>query len=613
MAQNKASRFFAFALLSMVIVGLIGFGSVNLSGTVRSVGTVGGKDLGLNTYARALQSELAAIEAQTGQQFPFDQAQLFGIDQQVLNRQITSRMMDAEAARLGISVGDENVALEISGIPAFQGIDGKFDRDSYDFVLEQNGLNRTEFEEQIRDDSARTILVAALLGGAQTNPAYARAFAAFFAETRDVTWAQLSAADVQGTLPTATDADLRAYYDANIADYTVPESRRITYAWLTPDMLLDTVEVNEDALRTAYERRIDEFMQPERRIVERLVFPDQAAADAAALRLAGSEASFEDLVAERGLSMIDVDMGDVTEAELGTAGAAVFAEPGLQVVGPVQTNLGPALFRVNVILPGTSTLFEEAIPALREDVAFDRAVRVIDEQMTDLDDQLAAGATLEELADTTDMQLGQISWHPGTDTDIAGYIAFRDAAAVVSSDDFPVMLQLEDGGVFALRLDGIDAAHPEDFDVLRDLVEDAWLRDQELAALQQRALDLTAELTAGTDFADLGLNAIQEADLTRRALIDGAPRAMVEQAFEMVAGDVTLYAGDGGVYLMRLDAVQSGDLDSQDNLAIINTIDAQTNAAIEQDMYDAYANLLRLRTEIVLNQQAINAVHANFQ
>ena len=67
MARKVGSKIFVWILLSMIIVGLIGFGSTNLGGTVRSIGTVGDKDLSINTYARALQNELRSLEAQTGQ------------------------------------------------------------------------------------------------------------------------------------------------------------------------------------------------------------------------------------------------------------------------------------------------------------------------------------------------------------------------------------------------------------------------------------------------------------------------------------------------------------------------------------------------------------------
>lgn len=612
MGKNKASRTFAFALLSLVIVGLIGFGSSNLSGNIRTIGSVGGKDISVATYGNALQNEIRAIEAQSGQPFAFADAQLFGVDKQVLARLVNSRMLDAEAARIGISIGDDNLAQEIRNIESFQGMDGKFDREAYSFTLERAGLSEQDFEAQIRDDSARTILQAALLGRIQTNPVHGKAFAAYFAETRDVTWAQLTMADLEDAVATPTEEELTAYYEENIADYTLPETRRITYAWLTPDMILDTVEVNEDAMQAAYERRIDEFVRPERRIVERLVFADNASAEAALARINASEVTFEDLVAERGLELIDVDLGDVSKRDLGSAGEAVFAENKLGVVGPVDSSLGPALFRVNVILPGQETSFEDAIPALRMEVAYDRAARVIDDQITDFDDMLAAGATLEELAADTEMQLAQISWHPGVDAEIAAYAAFRDEAAVVSTADFPAIAQLEDGGVFAMRLDAIDDARPEEFDTVRDRISEAWLQDRQLEMLESQAEAAADNIRGGATLPEEGLDAVQEEGVSRRALIDGAPRELVAVAFEMSAGDVSVFKGDGAVYLLRLDAVSEGDLSSQDNQSLINAVLAQTNAGIEQDVFDAYSNLLRLRTEIDLDQQAIDAVHANF-
>ena len=67
-------------------------------------------------------------------------------------------------------------------------------------------------------------------------------------------------------------------------------------------MLIDTVEVDEDALQAAYEQRKAEYVIPERRLVERLVYPTRPKAAAAKARLDAGEATFDELVAERGLA-----------------------------------------------------------------------------------------------------------------------------------------------------------------------------------------------------------------------------------------------------------------------------------------------------------------------
>ncbi len=62
--------------------------------------------------------------------------------------------------------------------------------------------------------------------------------------------------------------------------------------------------------------------------------------------------TFEQVVAERGLALADIDLGEQARDDLGAAGDAIFAldEPG--VVGPLPSDLGPALYRMNAILVG---------------------------------------------------------------------------------------------------------------------------------------------------------------------------------------------------------------------------------------------------------------------
>ena len=614
MARKVGSKIFVWILLAMIIVGLIGFGSTNLGGTVRSIGTVGEKDLSINAYARALQNELRSLEAQTGQPISFGQAQLFGVDQQVLSRVVSSRLLDSEADRLGISVGDEILREQLLEVPNFQGIDGAFDREMYQLALENAGLNEREYETQLRDEISSSLLQTSLLGNLQTNPAYAKAFAAYLTEQRDITWAQLSAADLDAPISSPSETDLTSFYESNIDAYTLPETRQITYVWMTPDMLIDTVELDEQSLKDAYDRRESEFNTPERRLVERLVFSDTASAQAAADRLASGDVTFEELVIERGLALSDIDLGDVGKSELGAAGDAVFAHDGLGVVGPAQSDLGAALFRVNGVLTAQSTTFDEALPLLRDELAYDRARRVIDAQVTDLEDLLAAGATLEELATDTEMQLGSIGYHSGVFEGIAGYAAFRNEASLVSTDDFPAIANLADGGIFAMRLDAIDAARPEEFENVRLDVAEGWAAQQQLRALAAKAAEIVTDVSGGAGFEDSGLTANVEVSLGRRARPEGIPTDITTQAFELdQAGETIVVESTDAIYVLRLDAIHAADLESDDNKALIAAVEQQNVSALDQDVFQSFANAVRLRTDIEINQQAINAVHANFQ
>ncbi|MDF3350703.1 peptidylprolyl isomerase [Sulfitobacter sp. KE34] len=605
------SKTAVWALMALLILGLGGFGAINLSGNLRSIGTVGDKSISVDQYARQLQQEIRAIEAQTGESLPFARAQEMGLDRAVLQRIVRNRALDHEADEMGISIGDATLRDEIVAISAFQGIDGNFDREGYRFALQQSGMSEAEFERSIREEAARGLLQRAILGGVSMPDTYARTLVDYVAEERSFTWARLSEDDLDAPLPAATEDELRAYYDANTDDFMLPASKSITYAWLAPEDLLDEVEVPEEELRAEYDARSDEYDQPERRLVERLVFADQEAADRAAAALEVDGTTFEALVEERGLALADVDLGDVAKSDLDDAGDAVFAAESGDIVGPLASSLGPALFRVNAILPAQHVPFEEARDVLEETLAISRATRAVEARAQEIDDQLAGGATLEDLAKETKMRLGTIDWTQDSSEGIAAYGAFREAAAGLSANDFPQIDQLEDGGIFAMRLDETKEARPEPFEEARDAVETAWRNAQIVEALTEKAESLTETLAEEGGFEAAGLSPQLGEGLTRSSYVDGTPDDFMDQVFDLDEGGVAVLPAGDSVVVLRLDAVTPAGEDDQTQ-ALMDRLSQQLDQALAQGLFDIYSNAVMRDADPQIDQRAINAVHVNF-
>ena len=612
MAQKKKTRYGAWIIVGVVLLGLAGFGTGGLSGNIRTIGTVGDKDVSVQEYQRALNEQIRALSAQFGQQITFQQAQAFGIDQVALQQVVLLRTLDNETDDLGISIGDERLFARLQEIPAFQGGNG-FNRDTYRLALQQAGQSTTEFETSLREETARNLLQAAVLSGVPTPDAYAEALARYIGENRALTWAVVDADDLTAPLPGPTEEDQRAFYEANPDLFTAPEAREITYVWLTPNMILDQMEVPDAAVQALYEDRSAEFIQPERRLVERLVYVDAARADDAAARLAAGEVTFEELVAERGLELSDVDQGDVAREELGAAADAVFsAEPG-EVVGPFNTSFGPALFRMNAVLQAQETTFEEAAPELRDELASDAARNFINANADSIVDLMAGGAAMEDLAERTEMELGTISWTTDSFDDIAAYDEFREAAATVSEGEFPELRDLSDGGVFALRLDGITPPALRPFEEVQDEVIAAWSEQKQREAVLARAEEIAADILPLTSLDTLGLTAIIEERVTRRSFIEGTPPDFNETVFDMAVGDVRVLPADDRALIVRLDDIQDPDMNDDSITAQRESIANTAASGIAQDLFEAYASTLQANTDVNLNQQTINAINAQFQ
>lgn len=613
MAQKKKTKIGAWIIVGVVLVGLAGFGTGGLTGNIRTLGTVGDKDITVAGYQRTLDQQIRALSAQFGSQISFQQAQAFGIVRQALSQVVQTRTLDNEAARMGISAGDLAVFDRISAIGAFQSAGG-FNRDTYRLVLQQSGQSESEFEAEIREDLARTLLQAAIVSGVPGAAAPADALVRYVAEARDVTLLRVSADMLTAPIPGATDADITAFYDANGDDFMLPEAREITYAWMTPAMIEDRIEVTDLAIETLYQDRIADFVQPERRLVERLNYADPAAAQAAADGLVSGDATFDALVTERGLTLADVDMGDLGRDELPADTAdAVFTATAGDVVGPFPTTLGAALFRVNAVLNAQETTLDEASDDLRAELAAEAARSVINDDFDRITDLLAGGATLEDLAERTDLELGQISWTPDVTDGIAAYDNFRAAAEALTEGAFPTLEVLSDGGVFALRLDSVTPARVPPLDDIRADVAARWRIQAQQDAVLARAAEIASDLTADTDLAALGLTTRVESSLTRRSFVEGTPEGFNDVVFALAPDEARVVDAGDGALIVRLDAITEADPTATDQAAQRASISESIAAGIAQDLFDAYAQAVQQSTRITINQATVDAVNAQLQ
>jgi len=610
--KKKSANFVVWMILLLLVIGLGGFGVSNFGGRTAAVATVGDIKVDINEYYNSLQQELRGYQAQTGKPLPLSQAITLGIDRNVLARLVTSATLDNENKRIGLSVGDERVRTEILATPAFQGLDGKFNRDNYRAALKRAGMSEAEYEDKIRAETARTLLQGAIMNGTAAPAAMTDAFVEFTRQRRNFSWIKLDASTLPEQVPEPTDEQLKAYYDAHAVDFTVPEKKRLSYIWVTPDMIVDKIDVSTEDLQKEYDSRADEYRKPERRLVERLIFPDEEAAKAAMARLDAGEATFEDLVKDRGLTLLDIDLGDATIDTLGEAGKAVFAMDAPGVIGPINTNLGPALFRMNGILPAQTTTLKAVREQLQSELAMDRARRQIAASITDIDDLLAGGASLKEVAAETDMKLGQIDWSEGDSDSVAGYNAFREAAAAVQDGDYAEVKDLDDGGIFALEfVETVPPALKPLDSVMSDVIS-GWENTEIEKRLTGLADGLLARLNEGQTMNALGYPVTNEAEILRNANIEGLPFGMVQTVFEMDKGQAKTIDGSGVVYLVRLDDILPPDENDPDLAKVKSGLEIAIAQALSDDIFTAYVTSLQSKTGININRAAVNAVHAQF-
>ena len=289
--RNRRAGVLIWALLAALVVGLAGFGIGAGRGiTSQTVAKVGGRAGRPPTTTSAPCSRSSApCTSRLGRDLAMAEARQYGVDRMVLARLVNDAALDDEAARLGVSTGDDAVRDQVMATPAFQGPDGKFDRDTYTDALERTGLRPAEFEDAPPPRSRpATSSPAASRPPPPCPDAEALTVLAFLGEKRSFDWIRLDAAllpDARSPPPPTPTS--QAEHDAHAADrYTRPETRADHLRQRHPRQPSPpTIEIPDADLRAAYDADIAHYQTPERRALDRIGFATEAEAAAAKARL----------------------------------------------------------------------------------------------------------------------------------------------------------------------------------------------------------------------------------------------------------------------------------------------------------------------------------------
>ena len=605
-SKTSVSKIFVWILLGFLFVGLIGFGTGNLSGNIKTIGKIGETEITVNQYVRALQSELRNTSQQFGQQLTLQQLQAFGIQQQVLARLVTEKLLENEASKLSLSVDDKTVRDKIVSLNVFKGPDGGFNQEAYNYALENAGYTSTEFEEEIRAETARNIVSQSILSGNMTNKIQAELLASFMLEKRSFNITTLKPENISFTVENPSIGQLENFLETNVDKYTVPESKAVTYAVLQPEMLINTVESNDGILTKLYNEKKQQYNKPEQRTLERLSFLNMDEANSVMSKIKKSLTDFDKLLSDRNLSDEDVFYGTFTQEQLLEGNKQVFAGDIDEVVGPIETDLGPAIFRIREIIPAKTTSFDEAKPELEKEYKLSEAIKLIDERIEGAQNLLAAGGTLEELQEEKGFSVKNILFNIDANIPILENKIFLDTVQTAKVSDFPEIKELPNGGLFALRVDQIVDARQKGINEIRSELTSAWQKQELQNKLNQTAEDMLSKNQYKGKIINFN-------NISRDENLPDLPTDLVAEAFNLSTGEGTVISGNDKSFILRLKSISSADLSSDTAKLLVSQLKNQLNNSLSADLFESFANMARVDSKLNLNEQALNAVHSSFK
>ena len=320
------------------------------------------------------------------------------------------------------------------------------------------------------------------------------------------------------------------------------------------------------------------------------------------------DTSFESLVSARGLTLNEIDIGFLTKSEFKAAANGIFAANLNEVVGPFETDLGPSLFRLVEIKDAKISTFNSVKAKLVEELALSEATSEIAKLSEEFDDLLASGATLEELANETPLELYEIAYSPQMeDNEVTKFEGFRAEATAISATDFPKIITLADGSVAALRLDQTLEPALKPLDEVYQTVSDDWISDKRNEVLKNEA----QLYISNGDIASMESTQFEE--IARDSFSDKTPPAILATVFEMSKDEYRIEKLNDTYAIIHLLEIKDGVAEKPEEVEILETLKTQIKSTLSQDLFRIMISDIQKSRGIAVDESAINAVHLNFQ
>ena len=228
------------------------------------IAEVEGKDVTAGQFLQRYNSQIQAYRTAYGSQMNDQLLRQLGIDQQILQQMIDEQAALTEAERLGINVGDEELAQTIFSIPGLQE-NGRFiGEQRYEMLLRSQIPPQTKamFEDNLRRSLMIDKLRAALTDWMTVADAEVDKQ---FTERNQKAKLQVVAltADRFRDKVTVTDADVAAYFEMHKADYRIGEQRKVRMLLLDREQAQAKTIVPAADVQRFYNDNIAQFQTPE--------------------------------------------------------------------------------------------------------------------------------------------------------------------------------------------------------------------------------------------------------------------------------------------------------------------------------------------------------------
>jgi peptidyl-prolyl cis-trans isomerase D len=602
-------------VLSFAVWGISGQIATGFGGN--SVVTAGDTTVSPIEYRLAYDRQISVLSQQFGQRLTREQARAFGIEDQVLAQLVAGAVLDEQASELGLGLSEDKLAQLTMSDPAFQGPNGQFDRQQFEYVLSQVGMRPEDYLANRGQVAIRQQIVEAVSDGLEAPATFLRAAALYQGEDRTAEYIVMPESVVE-PIEDPSDAALSEYFEANKQRYAAPEYRKISYVSLVPETIIDEAAITDEQVKEDYDRNVSRFTTAETRTIEQIVFADRDAAQAA-LDSIQAGATFDSVAAAQGKTQADTLLGTFAKDKVPDQAVAdaAFALQANEVSPVVDGAFGPLLVRVAEITPQTVRSLAEATPEIRRELALAEANRILLDVHDNYEDSRAAGESMREAAAKLGLEVQTVEAVDRTGQRPDGTVVndlpqsreLLEAAftAEVGMEN-PSINQGSTGFVY-YEVEDTTPARDRTLDEVRDRVLADWKAAEADSRLATKAAEFEKRLKDGVSLdalaAELSLDKQTKRGLKRGADDGDFGKPGVAAIFGVAEGGTGVVAGPNGDAQILFKVTEVFEPAGADAGSIPEETQTAFSRGIADDLLDQLVARLQGEYEVEVNRSLI--------
>ena len=425
-----------------------------------------------------------------------------------------------------------------------------------------------------------------------------------------------------------TDADLQRYYAANKNRYMVPEQRALRIARIGPEQVANVTATDQE-VTAYYNSHKGDYASKEMRSISQAVVQDQATASAIAQRAKGG-ATIAAAAAPAGANAAVTTLTDQTREAYAsiagdTAAAAVFAAPSGGVVGPVQTDFGWAVAKVDSVKTTGGKTLDQARSEIQAKLTADKRSGAIEELVGGVQDAVDNGSSFSEVAAKSKLTVTNTPLLTATGAarsdptfklppELAPALK---AAFEIETNDPPEIVSLgDDRGYAMISPAQVVTAAPAPLAQVRDRVASDWIDSKALERARSVAAQIEARVQRGTPLAEAmkqsgaPLPPVQPLAARRIqvATAQGPVPAPIKMLFTLAEGKSRMVPDPEGrgFFIVKVDKITPGNALLQP--ALIGRMQNELQEAVSQEYAQEFLAAMRKEVGVERNDSAIQAL-----